>query len=77
MEPIITPILSGIILLAVSFLFFLLRDIKSDVRELRQNYFEALSKVGELKTEIEVLRGVINVLNAEISHLKTHIGKRK
>lgn len=76
LEQLITPILSGIILLAVSFLFFLLRDVKNDIRELRQNYFEALSKVGDLRAEIETLRGVINLLNAEIGHLKSRIKRR-
>ena len=69
-EQVISIVLSGLILLVNAFLFFLFRDIKIDIRDLRQNYVSALEKVAALTVEVLTLKATIEILRAEIAHLK-------
>ena len=70
MEQLITLILSSLVLIVNGFLFFVIKDIKTDIRELRLGYTSALSEVTNLKVEIANLKGVIEVLRAELKALK-------
>ena len=69
-EQTISIILSGLILLVNAFLFFLFKDIKVDIRDLRQNYVSALEKVAILTVEVFQLKATIEILRSEIQYLK-------
>ena len=69
-EQTISIILSGLILLVNAFLFFLFKDIKVDIRDLRQNYVSALEKVAVLTVEVFQLKATIEILRSEIQYLK-------
>ena len=69
-EQTISIILSGLILLVNASLFFLFKDIKVDIRDLRQNYVSALEKVAVLTVEVFQLKATIEILRSEIQYLK-------
>ena len=69
-EQTISIILSGLILLVNASLFFLFKDIKVDIRDLRQNYVSALEKVAILTVEVFQLKATIEILRSEIQYLK-------
>jgi len=79
-EQVVTLIISALILIVNGFLFFWLNAVRQDVRDLRKDYLDAVTKAlsgnGELKVEIERLNGVINVLRGEVSFLKECLEKR-
>jgi hypothetical protein len=80
-EQMIAVILSGLILLVNGFLFFWIKDIKGDVRDLRKDYLAAitgsLEKVAELNIRIEKLNGTIELLRCEITYLKSTFVEEK
>lgn len=80
-EQSLTLIISGLILIVNGFLFYWLNAVRQDVRDLRKDYLDAVTKAllgnGELKVEIERLNGVINVLRGEVGFLKECLGKEK
>ncbi len=59
-------LIAGLIIVLNGLALFWLKDVKSDVRELRQGYFNALKEVSDLKV-------VIAELNSEIVILKSRI----
>lgn len=63
-------LIAGLILIVNGFILFWLQSVKTDLRDLRQHYFDALKQVGRLEVEIANLRTVIADLRAEIVILK-------
>lgn len=63
-------LVAGFIVILNTLALFWLKDVKADVRELRQNYFNALQEVGNLKAEIASLKGIIDGLREELRTAK-------
>jgi len=70
-------VIAGLIFIINGFALFWLADVKGDVRELRQNYFNALSEVSQLKGEIKILNFRIEVLNTQIVDLREQLEEKK
>jgi len=59
-------LIAGFIVVLNALALFWLKDVKTDVRELRQNYFNALQQVGDLKAEIANLKAIIETLKHQL-----------
>ncbi len=59
-------LIAGLIIVLNGLALFWLKDVKSDVRELRQGYFNALKEVSDLKVVIAGLKSEIVILKSRI-----------
>lgn len=69
-------LIAGLILIVNALGMLWLQSIKNDVRDLRQNYFNAIQQVARLEVEVANLKCLIADLKAEIVVLKNELSKK-
>lgn len=70
-------IITGLIFIINGFALFWLSDVKTDVRDLRDNYVDAIKQVSKLQAEVANLRATITELRAEIRILRNELATEK
>jgi hypothetical protein len=69
-------IIGALIALLNGIALFWIHEVKCDLRDLRNNYVNAIDQVSDLKVEIASLKGVITLLQLEITTLKEKMTKQ-
>lgn len=70
-------LIAGLILIVNALGMLWLQSIKNDVKELRQNYLNAIQSVARLEVEVANLKCIITELKAEIVILKSELAKAR
>jgi hypothetical protein len=74
---IVYVIIAGLLVLLNGLGLLWITDIKTDVRDLRQNYFNAITSVSTLTAEVANLKVTITDLKSEIVVLKMQLQDKK